>query len=341
MTTIRGWGAFPDLVEEMAGAQALRMILPRHDLPLSVLDAPDHRMPLAKMMRVFEAAARVVGDEAFGVRLGRRTTAADYGPWAGYAYCAPTLGQALKRVCSTLWAHESGTRMYLADHAEHVVWCYASGLERREQVRHFSDHLFETMLVFFRGFLGPLWRPDWVEVDYEKPAKTEELDEYVGTEIRFARPNYGLAVRKVDLSATLAGPLPFARPITSLDLDPQPEGVVTVDDMMSVIDLRMMGGSVDLDGLARALDLGPRTLQRKLSKLGYSYKQLLEVVRRKRAIAFLLETDLPVKAIAAELGYDGPQNFTRAFNAWYAASPSQFRARGSAHRPLTETGRLS
>ncbi len=336
MTTIRGWGLFPDLVQEMAGERALHSILQRHDLPISVLASPHHRIPLAKMMRVFEAAARKIGDEEFGVRLGRNTSAADYGTWAGYAYCAPTLGQALSRVCATLWAHESGTRMYLEEHEHHVVWSYRSGLAERESVRHFSDHLFQTMFVFFRSFLGADWRPDWVEVDYDKPMKTEKLEEFLNTTIRFSSPNYGVAVRKADLNSKILGQIPFTRPLTLLDLGKPLSNYqvhFSIEHLINVIDLRMMDGAVDIDGLAKVFDIGPRTLQRRLTKLGYSYKQLLEQARRKRAVAFLLDTDLPVKAIAAELGYDGPQNFTRAFHAWYAASPSQFRTKSSDPEP--------
>ncbi|WP_263390139.1 AraC family transcriptional regulator [Ruegeria marisflavi] len=329
MTRIRGWGPFPELVRDMAGDRALNRILQSHDLPLSVLDAPEHRVPLAKMIRVMEAAARTIGDAEFGVSLGSKTTALDYGNWAGYAYCAPTLGQALHRVCRTLWAHESGTKMYLSLREHHVVWCYKSGLAGYENTRHFSDHLFETMFVFFRGFLGEGWRPDWVEVDYEKPARTEKLSALVQNEILFGRPNYGVAVRKADLGTRLSGPLPFARPITSLDLVAPRDGKQTafLDDILKLIDLRLMDRIVDLDGFSRALDLGPRTVQRQLSKLGYTYKHLLEIARSRRAMAFLLETDLPVKKIAAELCYDAPENFTRAFRKWQGVSPSEYRAK--------------
>lgn len=328
MTTIKGWGGFPDLVIDMVGEKALNSILQRHDLPVSVLHSPDHSIPLAKMMRVIEAAARKIGDNEFGVRLGHNTSAADYGTWAGYAYCAPTLGQALSRVCATLWAHESGTRMYLAEHENHVVWSYNSGLAAQESVRHFSDHLFHTMFVFFRSFLGSDWRPDWVEVDYDKPEKTEELEKLLNTTVRFSSPNFGVAVRKADLDSKLMGQIPFSRPLTRLDLrTPSSTSAEkrSIEHLLNVIDLRMMEGAVDIDGLARVFDFGPRTLQRRLNKLGYSYKQLLELSRRKRAAAFLKDTELPVKAIAAVLGYERPQNFTRAFHTWYAASPSQFR----------------
>ena len=314
MTTISGWGDFPALIEEIAGARALQDIIRRHDLPLSVLDAPGHRVPLAKMMRIFEAAARLTGDEEFGVRLGKNTGPADFGAWAAHAYCAPTLGEALKRVCSTLWAHESGTLMYLEEHPQHVVWCYKTNLAKQETVRHSTDHLFETVIAFFQGFLGPYWRPDWVEVDYRKPAIRQRLEETLGTKIHFNRPNFGVAVRKTDLAAQLSGPLPFARPVTSLDLSARPHNAPTavIPDFVKIIDLRMMDGAVDLDGFAKTLDLGPRTLQRQLAKLGCTYKELLE-------------TEMSVKAIATDLGYVEPENFTRAFRKWHDVSPTEFR----------------
>ncbi|WP_169794875.1 AraC family transcriptional regulator [Ruegeria profundi] len=329
MTTIRGWGNFPRMVEEMASAKALRTILRRHDLPLSVLCAPDRRIPLAKMIRVIEAAGRTVGCDEFGVQLGARTTAQHYGPWAGFAYCAPNLGQALKRVCATLPAHEIGSRMYLAEHKDHLVWCYESGLAKVETVRHFTDHLFETVLVFFRGFLGANWRPDWVEVDYDQPAKIDRLEALVDAKILFGRPNFGVAVRKTDLEARLVSGLPFTRPLLSLDLKTSQDrtNAERCDGLLEVIDLRLMDGEVDLDGCAKVIDIGPRTLQRKLAKRGLTYQDLLENARRRRAIAFLSETDLPVKTIAMELGYTEPENFTRAFRKWQNVTPTDFRSK--------------
>ena len=54
-----------------------------------------------------------------------------------------------------------------------------------------------------------------------------------------------------------------------------------------------------------------------------------EETRRRKARALLLETERPVKAIAADLGYRDPETSTRAFRAWFGIGPGAFRAADS------------
>jgi AraC-like DNA-binding protein len=93
-----------------------------------------------------------------------------------------------------------------------------------------------------------------------------------------------------------------------------------------------LGGDPSLPSVARKLGLGPRTLQRQLDRFGTSFHQLLEEVRCARAIDFLRDTDESVERIAAQLGYNDPSNFRRAFRRWTGVAPTAFRsdARGSA-----------
>ncbi|TLX43352.1 helix-turn-helix domain-containing protein [Xanthobacter autotrophicus] len=59
--------------------------------------------------------------------------------------------------------------------------------------------------------------------------------------------------------------------------------------------------------------------------VGYFYREILEIVRRKRALHLLVETDMRIADIAAGLGYEEHANFTRAFGRWMQCSPSKFR----------------
>ena len=105
MTTIRGWGPLPDLVREMAGDCTLGRILSSQGLPASLMHMPERQIPLAKMVRVFETSAKMLGEEEFGATVGEKCTPEHYGEWAAYAYSAMTLREGLTRVCRTLWSH--------------------------------------------------------------------------------------------------------------------------------------------------------------------------------------------------------------------------------------------
>lgn len=66
-------------------------------------------------------------------------------------------------------------------------------------------------------------------------------------------------------------------------------------------------------------------LQRRLRQKGYTYREILELARRDRAVCLLLETPLPIVEIALSLGYEDHANFTRAFVRWEGCPPSVFR----------------
>nr|WP_272211646.1 helix-turn-helix transcriptional regulator [Marinicella sp. W31]MDC2877537.1 helix-turn-helix transcriptional regulator [Marinicella sp. W31] len=93
----------------------------------------------------------------------------------------------------------------------------------------------------------------------------------------------------------------------------------------AVVSLRLLEGKSDIDGAARMAGLSVQGLQRRLRSTGYTYKDILEVARRTRAVMLLTQTSVSIAEIAFSLGYDEQANFTRAFNRWLGCSPSTFR----------------
>lgn len=76
--------------------------------------------------------------------------------------------------------------------------------------------------------------------------------------------------------------------------------------------------------IADELHLDPRTLRRKLSDEGTSFRDLIAEVRRTRAEQ-LLATSVSIETIARQLGYAETASFTHAFIRWTGLSPSVFR----------------
>jgi len=80
-----------------------------------------------------------------------------------------------------------------------------------------------------------------------------------------------------------------------------------------------------LDEVAKGLGLSSRTLHRRLSEEGSSYRAVLEGVRRQLALTRLERGDDSVAKIASDLGYAEPSAFFRAFQAWTGTSPTGYR----------------
>lgn len=91
--------------------------------------------------------------------------------------------------------------------------------------------------------------------------------------------------------------------------------------------LSILMSKQDLQGvnqpiIANALNLTPRTLQRKLKREHCTFAHLLDQ-ERKRRYALLVDTYC-LGEIAAMLGFNEQSSFNRAFKRWYGCAPKKF-----------------
>lgn len=79
--------------------------------------------------------------------------------------------------------------------------------------------------------------------------------------------------------------------------------------------------AVTIDSVAARLAMSRRSLQRRLSERGVSFRDLVDDVRRARAQQLLEEQRLRTSEIAAALGFGDTGAFFRAFRRWTGVSP--------------------
>jgi AraC-like DNA-binding protein len=77
--------------------------------------------------------------------------------------------------------------------------------------------------------------------------------------------------------------------------------------------------------VARALGIGERTIQMKLSEEGTGFRELLDDVRKDLAMSHLRENKLSTTDIAFLLGFSEASVFSRTFKKWTGQSPSAYR----------------
>jgi AraC-like DNA-binding protein len=90
---------------------------------------------------------------------------------------------------------------------------------------------------------------------------------------------------------------------------------------------RDLSAAQDLDGIAKSLHLSTRTLHRRLTEEGTSFRRLKEDLRRQQAIHLVESTKESIAAIASRLGYSEPSAFFRAFVGWTGVAPTVLRKR--------------
>lgn len=82
-----------------------------------------------------------------------------------------------------------------------------------------------------------------------------------------------------------------------------------------------------LSRIAEDFNLSLSAVSRLIKKnTGFTFVELLMRKRFQKALMFLVETELPIDQIAANIGYENLSYFYRQFKANYGVTPSQYRA---------------
>jgi AraC-like DNA-binding protein len=77
--------------------------------------------------------------------------------------------------------------------------------------------------------------------------------------------------------------------------------------------------------LASDLGVSPRALRSRLAEARLTLSDLKDELRKSLANWYLQHTELSIEAIASQLGYADPANFTRKFKSWYSVAPTKMR----------------
>ncbi|MCO4772069.1 MAG: AraC family transcriptional regulator [Deltaproteobacteria bacterium] len=98
-----------------------------------------------------------------------------------------------------------------------------------------------------------------------------------------------------------------------------------IERVRTTLEYGLPQGHSDLGRTAKELGLSPRTLQRRLSDAGLTWRELVEETRFAVSRAHLAEPLLSVEEIAVLVGYSEYSSFYRAFLRWSGSPPGVWR----------------
>ena len=135
------------------------------------------------------------------------------------------------------------------------------------------------------------------------------------------------AVKTAKLVATATIPdVPAPKVLATFGRTQITANSTTSEQVKVVLKRRMASGRPELAEIARELGMSERTLQRRITDDGTTYRQLLEEARRELGRQ-MLGTSSEIDEIAYLLGYQDTSSFYRAFREWEGVTPSQWRER--------------
>jgi AraC-like DNA-binding protein len=295
---------------------------------------PDERIPLAVETQLWDEAARLTGDDAFGLHVaaGIRPGVFDVLDYA--CRTAPTLRVSFERLIRyNRLEHDIAVFSYVergsVGRLEHRF--RIPGIEPSRQAAEFT---MASIVVIGGQILGEALRPRAVEFRHTAPRETVEHLRAFGVE-----PRFGCEANALELDReVLERPVPNADPALSRIIVRQaeallaarPEVVETTADRVRRLLVASLGeGDVTLAGMADKLRMSERTLQRRLAEEGLTFEDLVEQQRKELALQYLADVKLAVSEVAYLLGYSEPSAFHRAFKRWTGMTPKELRARAA------------
>ncbi|MBA1203322.1 AraC family transcriptional regulator [Pseudomonas capeferrum] len=317
-----------DKVFSTAEWQALHA---RYAAPDAVPETPFTRLSLAQWLETLTSACQQHADPLLALRVGQGMHLTAYGMVGLALLSSATLRGALEVANQFAVLMNLKHRLHLAVDGESAHILLAESFPLLGAGRHYSTLLESAKILTLLGdILGHGFNATQVNLNLAGSA-----DDAQAISRTLGAPAYlNSSENRITFPSVFVDqPLPQSHAIThqsckAVCLDQMNELSQRYDLCFQV--QKMLLATPEriptLTEVAARLHLSPRTLRRKLETTDSSYNQILEEVRKKLAIRYLLDTPLTTEAISEKLSYSDAANFRHAFKRWTGTAPRAFRA---------------
>jgi len=313
---IKAEGADPDAIFTEAGlSPALR-------------NEATARYPVEKARKAWQLAADYIQDPCFGIHAGVHWLPGDLHA-LGYAFLSSkTLRIGLGRIVRYNEVIDQVINFIIDEDDEHLILSYENTRKDLPEPLALESARWSTVLTMCRTAKPEGISPAKVELTNGPMKCKKEYEAFFGCPITYSQKRSALHFKFVDVEQTLTAVNTEVAAINEKALG-EYIGRMHEEDLQHrvarVITGQLVCGHLSDVKVAETLFMSSRTLQRKLSAEGTTFKQILESIRKKLAMEYLKDERLSFSEISYLLGFSEQSSFTRAFKRWTGASPTQVR----------------
>jgi AraC-like DNA-binding protein len=298
---------------------------------LSLVNASDERVPFGSLVALYERAAALTHDDAFGLHLAEESDAETYDLLGYLVLNSETFGDALRNLMRYvgIWTDAVSFSLETMKAEARLTYVYRSPAPAPEQRRQEAEHMLGTMIRAARLMTGTGCKPLRVHFEHRKPKTISEHKRVFGAPLRFQSARTELVFNPRDLE----------RPVLKADerlralLERHANGLLAAlprtgtwaDEVRRAISEASRPDDLRLEAVARRLKTGTRTLQRQLAAEGSSFQAVVRETRSLLAKNYLRDPKLAICEVAYLLGFSQPSAFHRAFQEWEGMTPRAFR----------------
>jgi AraC-like DNA-binding protein len=280
-----------------------------------------------ELFAFYRGLREVSADPTFGLKLGTVERLERYDPVAIAAIYARSFRDALQRIArykqitcpEAIQVNERGRECRVQ-----IVWLRAE----EEEPALLVDACFAWMTgIAKRGTGGAIVARRLALTRAE--AHRQAFERHFGCPVDFGARENLLVFDRADLDRPFqthnADLLAMVAPQLEAELAQQLGQRTLREQVKAALKKALAGQRPELQTVARALGLSPRTLQRRLTGERITFQQLVAEARRELARHYLQHSALELSETAYLLGYADANSFFRAFQQWEGTSPGAWR----------------
>ncbi|MET1077474.1 MAG: AraC family transcriptional regulator [Pseudomonas sp.] len=294
----------------------------------ALLGAPNGRIGVALVQRIWQRALALSGDPALGLRVAEALQPSSFRVLGHAAMSCASLEQGLALMLRyQRLVSEAGTLAIHSQTASAVTIAYTEQPMRLGLLPQQIEAIVGGILSQARWLACRPLVPEVVTFQHPLQGSAADYQAFFGCEVQFDAPSTLLSFARADLQL----PLPQADAelcrvhceLAERQLDSLPQvGFISAYALQWLS--AQASGSTRIGDLARTLGLSVRSLQRQLHQEGQSWRQVVDAARRSSLIA-LLQTGMALEEAAQQLGYHDASSLSRAARRWFGKTPGQWR----------------
>lgn len=293
------------------------------------LDNPHVRYSAKQGHLVWTRTSEMLSDPGFGLTIAQVWQPSDFHALGCAFMASTTLRDALNRLVRYNALVYDMVSYSVVERNDHAIVSYSTKHSELEEPAILEDTRWTVVLDACRRVYGADLDP--LEVTFLHTEPDSAMDEFSGffrCPVRFGEP----VATMIFPAEILDRPLPASNRELALTLDRTLSEYLAKlqrDDIVSrtkrVISDYLPSGNLTDKVVADALQMSPRTLQRKLAAEDTTFRKLVETVRQELAVSYLADARFTLVEISYLIGFSEQSSFSRAFKRWTGSTPQEFR----------------
>ena len=197
-----------------------------------------------------------------------------------------------------------------------------------ERLRPITEAVFTGLASMGRWLLW-MHKEEAMSVHFRhtKPSTPDPYEEYFGCEVHYDQDadylEYSKFIGELKLPQANLEMLEILTARLDVALQNLRADKLTMGKVRPCINHLLASGNATIENVAEMLDIGAKTLARRLASEGTSFRDLLKEVRIQNYQLLEKDGTKSLSEIAQELGYSEQSGFTRAFRSWFGKAPTE------------------